>query len=312
MSAKARELKKLRAELGITQASLAEALNVTQAFISSLEQEKRENDEFVSKAILYLQNTVGPGRGNFTPLKRRAQKYSSRSTVQSEKSGLLNWAWSSFSKQRDTSDIFDYAPVGSKAVSLLVADIVGSGIRGSWEAAQIRFGFHAIASTLNKYNNHPSAFLGPIGYALQKSKTRRRAPPSIAIAALDGSVGGVNLSSLGLPSPSFYKKKVDLLSRQPSQAADLLNSGTNLVSFITLPLDEGDSIIICTDGFYDWLKQSKGLSTQAIQGLFAEACKYFSGNANGIVNSIISAKSNAIDSNLTDDATIVVIGREKS
>jgi transcriptional regulator with XRE-family HTH domain len=311
-----RQLKELRESLGINQRDLANALSVSQAYVSMVESGEKSNSEFLKKAEQYLREEVAPVRRSELPKTRGKVGAPSEPKIDSFKSGNIAWAWTAVSHESESGDVFDYAKIGEGSFAFLLADAVGHGVRASWQSAQIRFGFQAIAACLNQYSNTPAQFLGPLSRALKAVRIRRLAPPSVAIVCLSAKTGALETAAFGLPNPLHFSKKRGKLEPLQVESADRLRADVLPNRVVSgAEIEPGDTLFVFTDGFLSWLKETKGLNSTEAAALFMESAKFFSGKSVAMIKAILGASPAqgrakiATSEKALDDATLFIITR---
>lgn len=311
------KLKELREAVGVTQRALAIALDVSQAYVSVIESGEKKGPEFIERAERYLREKFSPVRISESVALRSKRNEQNEPRISSSHAGAIAWAWTGLSSERESGDVFDFSKIDSTTYAFLLTDVVGAGVRASWQSAQIRFGFHAIASGLTRYSNTPLRFLGPLATALNAVRIRRLAPPSLAVACLSSRTASFEIAAFGLPNPLVFRKRTKRLEPLEINSADWFLQSEISSKFVSrLDLGPGDSVFLFTDGFLGWLKEKKGLDSSGAARLFTEAADFHAGKATVMIRAVLSASSPQarkpnLERSALDDATLFVISRSQ-
>lgn len=309
------DITRLRLELGLSQLELARAVGVTQASISYLERIKGSKELFdkVAEYLLALEKKRGDGPRDSELLKQLTPVSVTPNIDDTRLLDLGNgWtaAFITFSPDGFSSDLVTSLQHSNERFSIAIADLIGSGKRNALRAEQIRFLLHGIGSTVTSATHHPGFFISQIAQAILSLKTWVRESPAVAVLCINSQTNSFLISNYGMPPALKIRRNAEIQKYTPVSASYMSRAGSLPFATTEVTLDEGDSFLIFSDGFEDWLRDSTDkVIRQSPDNFLKGVCAEFAGYARSILNSAVTARTENGTRPPNDDVSLLILSR---
>lgn len=215
----------------------------------------------------------------------------------------LDIGWISKPSKQMNGDYVYFLNETKDEVCLAVADIIGKGMSAAMHMSMVKFGM----DSLRYEQRSPSEVLSFINKMVEKSIA-----DSMFISMFYGKYDAVNSvfrhSSAGHEPALFYRASEDTFSLLESKGLLLGVYEEAVYEERTVRLEEGDFVVIMTDGVTETRTEKGFIEMDVIEDLL---CKARLENAQDMVDYLFSELSKMQNHQLHDDFTLVILKKTK-
>lgn len=200
-------------------------------------------------------------------------------------------------------DFFSIIPLSNQRAGVFICDVMGHGVRSALVTAIMR----ALVEELTRGHHEPGELLGQINRDLKAIFSQSRAPlhTTACYAVIDQAAGKMSYACAAHSLPMILRRSENRTlfapaANPPSMAIGLSSKAE--YQTLSVDLQEGDSVVLFTDGIYDVELEGDMLSLDWVLQQFAS---HLNKPTNEAFDSIIQASRKLAGGEFVDDVCLV-------